>query len=294
MAVQNLEIIKARSENSLPRLKSLGKIRITEPFSAVSEIRIRAGRPAVCVNIFGEMRVCSDNFSAGEIAECFAEICRYSIHSFEDEIARGYVTLDGGHRVGICGTAVKKDGKTVFLKDISGLNIRIAREIFGCSDEIFGQFFSRGILSLIIAGKPPLCGKTTILRDLARRLGEQHRVTIIDSRNEISASVKGVPTLNIGLHTDALCGCEKSEGIMLALRSLSPEIIICDEIADDEKAVKEALFCGVKIIAAAHAGSLSELSSRPQTRVLMPYFDAAAVIGQRGKLLETSVKGVSV
>ena len=271
--------------SSVIPLKTLGKIRITEPFQTVTEIRLRAGRPAVFVNIFGEMKTCSGAFSAEEIADCFAEICRYSVHSFQEEIAEGYITLDGGHRVGICGTAVKNGGKIEFIKDISGLNIRIAKEIPGCCSEIYERFLGRELRSVLIAGKP-LCGKTTILRDLARRLGERHRVTIIDSRNEISASHRGAPTLDVGLHTDALCGCEKSEGIMLALRSMSPEIIICDEIANDEKAVEQALFCGVKVIASAHAGSISELLKRPQTRVLMPLFDAAAVLGERGRLLE--------
>ena len=266
------------------------KIHLTEPFSSVAEIRIRAGRPAVCVSVFGEMRQCSEAFSAGEIEEFFAEICRYSVHSFQEDIARGFVTLDGGHRVGICGTAVKENGRIVFIKDISGLNIRIAHQIKGCSDGIFNRFFSLeagGLCSLLIAGKP-LSGKTTILRDLARRLGERHRVTVIDSRNEISASVRGMPSLDVGLNTDVLCGCGKSEGIMLALRSLSPEVIICDEIAHDEAAVEQALFCGVKIIASAHSASLKELDSRfndPENG-LPRLFDAVAVIGERGKLIE--------
>ncbi len=260
------------------------KIRLPEPFSSVAEIRIRVGRPAVCVNIFGEMKVCSDTFSAEETADFFAQICRYSVHSFQDDIARGFVTLDGGHRVGICGTAVKENGRIVFIKDVSGLNIRVAHQVIGCSDEIFEHFFSEEPCSLLITGKP-LSGKTTILRDLARRLGERYRVTVIDTRNEISASVHGLPSLDVGLNTDVLCGCGKSEGITMALRSMSPEVIICDEIAHDEAAVEQALFCGVKVIAAAHAGSLAELDRRFGDG-LPKMFDAAAVIGERGKLIE--------
>lgn len=271
-------------------LKSAAKIRITEPMSGIAEIRLRAGRPSVCVNILGDMRICSEPFSAAEIADCFAEICRYSIHSFQEEIAQGFVTLDGGHRVGICGTAVTNSGKIEMFKDISGLNIRIAREIKGCADEVYSRFFSVGTRSVLIAGKP-LCGKTTVLRDLARRLGERHRVTLIDSRNELSASFHGAPTLDIGLNTDALCGCSKTEGIMLALRTLSPEVIICDEIGNDENAVEQALFCGVKIIASAHAASLDELYRRPQTRGMAPFFDCCALIGERGRLLDYREKG---
>lgn len=266
-------------------LKSIAKIRVSVPFSSIAEIRLRAGRPCVVVDIFGEMSTCSAPFSAEEIADCFAEICRYSVHSFQDEISRGFVTLDGGHRVGICGTAVKNGGKIDFFKDISGLNIRIAHEVKGCADELYGRFFTRNPRSLLLGGAP-MCGKTTLLRDLARHLGERHRVTLIDSRNELSASVHGVPTLDIGLNTDALCGCGKSEGIMMALRTMSPEYIICDEIGNDGAAVEQTLFCGVKIIAAAHAASLRELELRPQTRTIMRFFDAAAVIGERGRLIE--------
>ena len=266
-------------------LKSAAKIRITEPMSGIAEIRLRAGRPSVCVNILGDMRICSEPFSAEEIADCFAEICRYSVHSFQEEIAQGFVTLDGGHRVGICGTAVTNGGKIEMFKDISGLNIRIAHEVKGCADEVYSRFFSGGIRSVLIAGKP-LCGKTTVLRDLARRLGESHRVTLIDSRNELSASFHGTPTLDIGLNTDALCGCPKSEGIMLALRTLSPEVIICDEIGNDESAIEQALFCGVKLIASAHTASLDELQKRPQTCGIAPFFDVNVLIGDRGRLLD--------
>lgn len=272
------------------KLKSISKLHITEPFAQIAEIRLRSGRPPVAVNVYGEMKICGSAFSADEIAECFAEICRYSVYSFEEDISRGFVTLDGGHRVGICGTCVTKNGKIVSQKDISGLNIRIAHEVRGCADEVIRRVFSGGLRSLLIAGKP-LCGKTTVLRDLARQLSARHKIVIIDSRNEISASVHGTPTLDIGLHTDALCGVEKSEGIMLAIRSLSPEIVICDEIGDDENAIEQAMFCGVKIIATAHAGSLSELKRRPSTRGLLELFESVAVLDGRGVLSELAVLG---
>lgn len=268
---------------SVLKMKTFRKIRVTEPISSITEIRLRAGRPAVRVDIFGDMKICSETLSAEDIGECFAEICRYSVHSFQSDIAEGFVTLDGGHRVGICGTAVKSNGKIEFLKNISGLNIRIAHEVRGCSDELFARVFSDEPKSLLIGGKP-LSGKTTVLRDLARKLGENKRVTIIDSRNEISASVCGAPTLDVGLNTDVLCGCGKSEGIMLALRSMSPEVIICDEIADDGDAVQEALYCGVKVIASAHGGSASELLRRPHIGSLVPLFDYTAILGERGRI----------
>ena len=268
------------------------KIRICMPLSEVLEIRLRAGRPAVCVDIFGSMKICSEKLDGSDIAEYFTEICRYSIHSYQNEIAEGFVTLDGGQRVGICGTTVRENGRITFIKDISGLNIRVAHAAVGCSDEIFEQ---AGECSMIIAGKP-MSGKTTILRDLARRLGQRRRVTVIDSRGEIAAVVHGVPSFDIGLNTDVLSGCEKSEGIMLALRSMNPEFIICDELAHDEEAVEQALFCGVKIIASAHSGSLSELDRRYNSKNhgISELFDAAVMLGERGKILELKRNGVTV
>lgn len=275
--------------NSIP-LKTLEKIRITTPFSELAEIRLRAGRPCVCVNIFGEMKTCSGVISAEEIAECFAEICRYSVYSFESEIAEGFITLDSGHRVGICGTAVTKSGKLTSLKDISGLNIRVAHQRLGCADELFKRVFSDGLHSLLLGGKP-LSGKTTLLRDLSRILGERHRVVLIDTRGELSASVRGTPSFDIGLNTDALCGVEKSEGIMLALRTLSPEVIICDEIGNDGAAIEQAMFCGVKLVASAHAESVSQLKQRPATRDILPFFERVAILGERGRIIEILENG---
>ena len=271
-------------------LNSISKIRITKPLSDVSEIRIRSKRPAVCVEFSGRTTICSEPFSAREIAEIFAEICRYSVYSFENDIARGFITLDGGHRVGICGTCVYKNGKIETIREISSLNIRIAHEITGCSDELFSCVFADKPRSLLLGGAV-MSGKTTILRDLARRLSERFRVVIIDERGEISASVKGVPSFDVGLNTDVLCGCEKSDGIIMALRTLSPEIIICDEIANDENALEQCAFCGTKIIASAHAGSLSELFSRPSLSKVIPFFDCAAFLGGRGKIVEIKTLG---
>ena len=269
-----------------PLLSSISKIRAAKPISEVAEIRIRAGRAAAVVDVHGKTEYCSEPFSAAEIADVFAEICRYSVYSFQNEIAQGFVTLDGGNRVGICGTAVYKNGKIDFIKDVSGLNIRIAHEKRGCADELFARFFRREARSLILGGKP-LSGKTTVLRELCRLLSERFRITIIDSRNELSGSVRGTPSFDIGKNTDVLCGTEKSDGIMMALRTMSPEVIICDEIADDEGAVERCAQCGVKLIASAHAGSIAELEERFSGTRIMRYFDCAAVLKNRGEIAET-------
>ena len=273
----------------IPLKTAAAKIRLTGIGGELAEIRLRTGRRAVAVTAEGVMQTCSEPFTAQDISECFSELCRYSVHSYTNEIAEGYITLDGGHRVGICGTAVIKDGKIETLRDISSLNIRIARQVRGCAEELFRGIFDKP-RSLLLAGKP-MCGKTTLLRDLTRILGERHKVTLIDSRNEISACVRGAPTLDIGQHTDVLCGCPKSEGILLALRSLSPEIIICDEIGRDHGAVEQCLFCGVKLIASVHAGSIKELERRQGIAGLLPLFEYTAVIGTKGRLSEVYRSG---
>lgn len=275
---------------TFPKLKIFGKIRITEAYSDIAEIRLRAGKPSVLVDIYGNMKLCSDNLSVDDINECFSEICRYSLHSFQGEIAQGFVTLDGGHRVGICGTVVKNGSDIGFIKNVSGLNIRFAREIVGCADELYNRLFAVEPCSLLLGGKP-LSGKTTVLRDLARRLGSNHRVTIIDSRNEIAACVGGIPTLDVGLNTDVLCGCGKAEGIMIALRSMSPEFIICDETAHDENAIEEALFCGVKVIVSVHTSNIEDLKKRYKGTTLLKNFDYLAVLGKRGKIAELQKGG---
>lgn len=268
----------------IPLKTAAAKIRLSGFRGDLAEIRLRAGRGAVAVTAEGVMHTCSEPFTAEDIANCFAELCRYSVHSYAAEISEGYVTLDGGHRVGICGTAVMRDGKIETLRDISSLNIRISRQVRGCAEELYGRVFDRP-RSLLLAGKP-MCGKTTLLRDLTRLLGGRYKVTLIDSRNEISACIRGTPTLDIGQHTDVLCGCPKSEGILLALRSMSPEIIICDEIGRDHKAVEQCLFCGVKLIASAHAGSIAELKRRSGIAELLPMFEYTAIIGEKCRLTE--------
>ncbi len=271
----------------IPLRSAAGLIHIPAGVSRreIAEIRLRAGRRASVVTVSGRCSPCSEVLSREDIEGCFQELCRHSVHSFAREIAEGCITLPGGHRAGFCGTAVIKNDTIDTLRDISCVNIRIARQIKGCADELFRTAFSEGLRSLLLAGAP-LSGKTTILRDLARLLGEEHRVALIDSRSELAAVYRGTPSLDIGENTDVLCGYPKYEGIMTALRTLSPEVIICDEIGGDADAVKQCMHCGVKLIASAHAGSLKELYLRPDTAELLPMFDCAAVLGTRGSLRE--------
>lgn len=273
----------AKTIRTIPLRSAAGKI--TLPSGNIAEIRLRTGRSACAVMTDGRTLKCSSPFRQQDITECFLELCRNSVHSFAREISEGYITLPGGHRVGFCGTAVEQCGKLSTLKDISSLNIRFAREVRGCAEELCRRAFPDGLCSLIVCGKP-LSGKTTVLRDTARILGESHRVAVVDCRGEIAGVSGGVPALDIGENTDVLNGYPKGEGIMCALRSLSPEVIICDEIGGDAEEVRQCMNCGVRLIVSAHAGSIPELMSRPALRELLPLFDRAALLGERGRLKE--------
>lgn len=253
----------------------------------ISEIRLRSGKPIVLiegneihfVNSKGKITdIYSDDLhkiSADEISSAFNRLCNFSVYRYSESIARGFVTLSNGHRVGISGTAVLQDGKISSIREINSLNIRIAREYKGCADEILLKVFNNKISDLIIAG-PPASGKTTLLRDIARqfssgRSGKYHKVAIIDERCEIAPVKNGICGFDVGPNTDILSCFPKAEGIMCALRTLSPDLIICDEIGTVEEcqAIKSGLNSGVNFILSIHASSVNELRNKPQLESLM-------------------------
>jgi stage III sporulation protein AA len=202
-------------------------------------------------------------------------MCSYSLHSHQEEMRNGYITLMGGHRAGIGGTAVLAEGRVASVRDVTSLNLRVARDIRGAADVIVKQVFSGGVCGLLIAGAPA-SGKTTVLRDLARQLsggktGHYLKVAVVDERCELGAVYDGVPQNDLGPCCDLLSGYPKAEGIFTAVRTLSPRVIVCDEIGGEEEAsgMLDGLNCGVKIIATAHASSLEELLRRRQIARLL-------------------------
>lgn len=251
------------------------------------ELRLRVNKPiSVCctggiyfLNQNGKFACYPDAntmiANKSDIEECFRNICSYSIYSHQNEIRNGYITLSGGHRVGISGTAVFHEGIVSGMRDISAINIRIAREITGSANELFKTLKTDITGGLLIAGAPA-SGKTTILRDVARQLssgicGNMKKVTVVDERGELAGTYMGVPQNNLGVCCDVLDGYPKALGIMQAIRSLSPEFIIFDELggSDEVSAVEQGLNAGVTMISSIHAGSIDELINRKQAVALL-------------------------
>lgn len=201
--------------------------------------------------------------SAAELQEIFYRLCERAVHTHQAELAQGFITTPCGLRVGVAGTAVVKDGAVVSYRDITSLCIRLPREFFGCAFPLLSYVdTANGVKSLLLCGAPAT-GKTTVLKDLARLLSAHRRVCVVDERSELSAGDLS--------YCDVLVGCPKARGILQAIRTLSPDAVIADELGDDAEwdAVAQGLFCGVPVIASAHLSTLSELKKRPSIDRLM-------------------------
>lgn len=238
-----------------------------EQFLDVDEIRLRVGQPLVCSGK-GIEREIWPILSQRHLENVVQTACRQSVYAHTESIRKGYLTIAGGHRIGICGAGVVRDGQVSALKTPSSLNIRIARSCPGCANDL--AKYHNG--SILILG-PPGCGKTTLLRDYIRTLSDQRRytVSVADERGELSAMVDGVPQMEIGRRTDILTGIPKQEAVMMLLRTMNPDWIALDEITapEDVQAIAYASYCGVRLAATAHGSGVSDLRNRPLYRSLM-------------------------
>ena len=251
--------------------------------TSLCEIRLRCDRCPVIVRGNG-LYLLQDTLTTKEqIESVIAKAFRNSIHNNMDKFRSGFVTYDNGCRVGFCGTSYGMNG-TETIRDISSVNIRIPREVKGCSQIIFERCFSKGLSSLILFG-PPSSGKTTYLRDLARLCGNICKVSLIDERGELAASSSSRTGCDVGMFTDVFNGYPRHEAIVTAVRVMSPDMVICDETGtyEDIEALEYAVASGVKMIISCHCSSVEELSSKKYLRPLLERgaIDYAAALHER-------------
>ena len=265
------------------------------PMEGLEELRLRLGLP---VALYYTDRCCyltekgqlSPSYTGcmvatmADISEGMELICDSSVYAVENEIKKGYITIPGGHRVGICGSVVEHDGKISNIGQVSGLNYRIAREMIGISNPLIPYICpDNGVRNTLIIS-PPQCGKTTLLRDVVRSLSERgKKISVIDERNELSAMHHGLPSHHLGVSSDVLEGAGKEEGMLFMLRSMSPDVIVTDELGEETEGrmLSRIIHSGVRLISTIHAGNRSELLKREEISAIYPYFQCFITLSRR-------------
>lgn len=246
----------------------------------IEEIRLRANRP-LSLKLLQETQILEYIVTQTEILQAFEKVCENSVYSYRKQICDGYITIRGGNRVGIVGSAVIDNGQIININYISSLNFRIARQKIGCSNKIIEDIIDKPKNSihntLIIS--PPGCGKTTMLRDIVRNISngiknidfKGKNIGVVDERGEIAAMYKGIPQNDIGIRTDVIDNMPKPEAMKMLVRSMAPDIIVCDEIGSikDVQAIDYVMCSGVKGIFTAHGSDIEELNKNPELSKLL-------------------------
>ena len=275
-----------RDRDELLRIFSLHIRRILEraapDFDGLQEIRLRTGRPLAIVERGREVFLTGDGartreagaawrVTAQELRETMEFVGEYSLYAYEDELRQGYLTIRGGHRVGVAGRTVLDGDKVKSVRYISCVNVRLSHEVPGCADPVLPYLWGdEGLLHTLIIS-PPCCGKTTLLRDMVRQISDGSRVRrgytvgVVDERSEICGCFMGIPENDVGIRTDVMDACPKAEGMMMLVRSMAPEVIAVDEIGryEDIDAIETVLYSGCRLIATVHGSSLSDIQAKP-------------------------------
>ena len=273
------EIIKYFPPN-IAQILNNAIMKNTQIKEEAQEIRIRVERPIIIklrnLDVMIEYKI-----SQSEILQILEKICENSIYAYKRQICEGYITIKGGHRIGLTGSAVIENGEIINIKYVTSLNFRIARQVLNCSNKILGQVLNlkeQTIFNTLIVS-PPGKGKTTILRDAIRRISngieelnfKGKTCGVVDERGEIAAMYRGIPQNDVGIRTDVIENISKSKGMKILIRTMSPEVIACDEIGtkEDAEAISEALISGVKGIFTMHGSNLEDIKSNPQINKLI-------------------------
>lgn len=248
----------------------------------LQEIRLRINGPLLVVYrgeeyfLGAKGGLCKDSGQAFRVCRrCLQEtleyLSGYSLYAYEEEVRQGYLTLQGGHRVGLAGKTILDGEKITSIRFISFINIRFSHQVKGCASVILPYIAQGSTVRHTLLISPPRCGKTTILRDLIRQISDGdekrpgHCVGVVDERSEIGGCHQGVPQNDVGIRTDVLDGCPKAEGMMMLIRSMSPEVIAVDEIGsyEDIHAIESVIHCGCRLLATVHGSSIDDIKRKP-------------------------------
>lgn len=302
------EVIKIFSNNIRNILR-----RIPADFDQIQEIRLRVNAPLliICNNL--ESYVTPEGnltkhtkeayrLSRQELKETLEYISSYSLYAFEEEIKQGFITIQGGHRVGLAGKVVCDENGIRNMKFISFINVRLSHQIPGCGDKVLPYLYEKKRIVHTLIISPPRCGKTTLLRDLIRQIsngtnGEVRQfsvnvpgmtVGVVDERSEIGACYQGIPQNDLGIRTDILDCCPKAQGMMMLIRTMSPQVIAVDEIGSraELEAMEYAMNCGCKLIATVHGSSLEDIRSKPVLSKMVgeQWFERYVILNNEGKI----------
>ena len=270
----------------------------------VCEIRLRVDRPVIVETMRGDYFL---NSSGGwqehpygthlvtetEIRELIAWLCQDSVYAYADEIRQGFLTVEGGHRIGLCGQAVLENETGLrTLKNISFVNIRVSHEIRGAADDILPKLYKEGMFQNTLIVSPPGFGKTTLLRDLIRQISDGNpygaglRVGVVDERSELAGSYLGRPQKDLGMRTDVLDACPKALGMLLLLRSMSPQVLAVDELGEeaDRRALQKAAACGCGLLATLHGTGEADAEKRLGEDGLRQMFQRLVILQGKGRM----------
>ncbi len=258
--------------------------KINLDYKKLTEIRLRADKPILInyntceyfISNYGELSdliedayvICEE-----EIKELVQYVCNYSVYAHEEDIKQGFITIVGGHRIGLAGKVVIEGDRIKNIKNISCVNIRVSHQVIGCARKIMPYIYdeeNNNIFHTLIVS-PPMGGKTTLLRDIIRIISNESgmkssiTVGLVDERSEIAACYNGIPQNDIGIRTDIMDCCPKAEGMLMLLRSMSPKVIAVDEIGarKDIEAIEYVINCGCKLLATVHGNSVEDIRSKP-------------------------------
>lgn len=281
----------------LPKRTSAAVERLLMSGSQVEEVRLRTGRPAQVISSSGEYIEEAPPFTREDASDLLERLCRHSVYAREDELRLGFITLDGGARVGVCGRPVVENGRIRRMTDVTSFNFRLTREAVGCAESVMDFVLENGRPVSTLIAAPPAGGKTTLLRDMARCLSngicsKPFNVALLDERGELAGQIDGVPSFDVGLRTDVMEFAPKAEAIGIIVRTMNPDVILTDEIGGygDAEALEEAARCGAAVIASAHASGCDELKRRPalQKTISSGVFKRILLLRRNGSVLHIS------